>query len=122
MCFLADMGALILIWIPELLCYDRCHLEVAHGDTNVGSTPCGKEWRSDTYTFDLKGFELPIDEKIRSMLWNQQHEEAYERANREAGAVFSRCQDCGCRICDDCLIQVELEKDGKCKDCADNNH
>jgi hypothetical protein len=83
---------------------------------------CGKEWRGDTYTFDLKGFELPIDEKIRSMLWNQQHEEVYERANREAGAIFSRCPDCGCRICDDCLIQAELEKNGKCRDCADKNH
>jgi hypothetical protein len=77
---------------------------------------CGKTWSSDTYTFDPGGFELPIDEKIRSMLWNRQHEEAYERANRDAGAIFSRCPECGCRICDDCLIQAQQESRCNCGD------
>jgi len=64
---------------------------------------CGKEWQSDTYAFNPRGFEPPIDENIRSMLWNQQHEEAYERANREASVRFNRCQALGCRVCDDCF-------------------
>ena len=76
---------------------------------------CGKEWRGDIYEFDPKGFEPPIDEKIRSMLWNQQHEEAYERANREAGAIFNRCPSCGCRICDDCLHLAAAESECHCE-------
>jgi len=64
---------------------------------------CGKEWRSEVYKFDVSGFEVPMDEKISSMLWNQQHEEAYERANREAGAYFVRVPELGQRICDDCF-------------------
>jgi hypothetical protein len=75
---------------------------------------CGKEWRSDAYEFNLAGFEPPLDEKIRSMLWNQQHEEAYERANREASSVFNRCPRCGCRICDDCLYISSLDEDCQC--------
>jgi len=65
---------------------------------------CSSEWRSDTYLFSMMGFEPPLDENIKAMLWNQQHEEAYERANCEAGARFNRCPHCGCRICDDCLF------------------
>ncbi len=79
---------------------------------------CGKEWRSDTYKFNTRNFESPLDETVRGMLWNQQHEEAYERANREAGIRFNRCPCCGCRICDDCLY---LASSGECKDCADKN-
>ena len=80
---------------------------------------CGKEWRSDTYTFDPKGFATPIEERIRTMLWNQQHEEAYERANREVGARFSRCPLCGCRICDDCLYIGSQDTSNSCKGCGD---
>ena len=68
---------------------------------------CGKEWHSDTYAFNPRGFEPPVDEKIHWMLWNQQHEEAYERANREAVVRFNRCP-CGCRICDDCVTMTDL--------------
>ena len=78
---------------------------------------CGKEWQSDTYAFDPRGFELPMDEKIRCMLWNQQHEEAYERANREAGARLFRCQTCGCRVCEDCFCAVPPDGSNRCKDC-----
>jgi len=64
---------------------------------------CGRGWSSDIYTFNIRGFEPPVDETIKLMLWNEQHEKAYERANCEAGARFNRCPHCGCRICDDCL-------------------
>jgi len=75
---------------------------------------CGKEWRSDVYAFDLKGFEPPVDAKILSMLWGQQHEEAYERANREIGARLFRCPTCSCRICEDCY---DMNK-GECIKCS----
>ena len=80
---------------------------------------CGKHWRSESYPFDMKSFEPPVDERIRTMIWNYQHNEAYERANREAGVRFYRCPDCGCRICDDCLYGASLEKTEKCRGCAD---
>jgi len=57
---------------------------------------CGAIWKSGE-----RGFEPPADEQIRPILWNREHEEAYEQANREAVAWFSR-SGCG-RICDDCL-------------------
>ena len=77
---------------------------------------CGKEWRSDIYAFDLRGFESPMDEKIRCMLWNQQHEEAYERANREVGAMLFRCPVYGCRVCDECYCEASDDSD-RCADC-----
>jgi len=64
---------------------------------------CGKEWQSDIHAFDMKGFEPPMDDNIRSMLWGKQQEDAYEHANREAGERFIRCPVCGCRVCDDCF-------------------
>ena len=73
---------------------------------------CGKMWESDIYSFNLHGFELPMDERIHSMIWNQQHEEAYERANCEAGMWFNRCPSCGSRICDDCLESELSEHSG----------
>lgn len=83
---------------------------------------CGKEWQSEVYQLDLKGFEPPVDKRIRAMIWEQQHNEAYERANREAGARFNRCPTCGCRICDDCLYSTTLGNDDKCLDCADRDN
>ena len=77
---------------------------------------CSKPVRSETYRFDLKGFVPPVDERVQTMIWNQQHEEAYERANREAGAWFNRCPVCGCRICDDCLYT------GPNEGCRCNDH
>lgn len=78
---------------------------------------CGREWKSDTYEFDTEGFLPPIDERILSMLWNRRHEEAYERANCEAGMRFSRCPCCGSRLCDDCLC-ISLQNAGDtCKGC-----
>ena len=61
---------------------------------------CGKEWQSAPCAFDMKGFE---HDNIRAMLWDKQHEDAYEHANREAGERFIRCPVCGCRVCDDCF-------------------
>lgn len=82
---------------------------------------CGREWQSDNYRFERKGFETPMDERIRTMLWYQQHEEAYERANCEAGARFNRCPICGCRICDDCLYIGSKETPNSCKTCGDTS-
>ena len=83
---------------------------------------CGKEWQSDLYAFNLKGFEPPVDEKIRSMVWSQQHEEAYERANREASAIYIRCAECGCRICDDCFYTAGRDACDICKACDDKKN
>lgn len=77
---------------------------------------CDKEWQSEIYALNLRGFELPLNEKIRCMLWNQQHDEAYERANLEAISHFNRCPECSRMVCDNCFCI--LEEWDLCKDCA----
>ncbi len=76
---------------------------------------CGEEWRSDIYSFNPEGFEPPVEEKIRIMLWSQQHEAAYERSNREAGAFFNRCPVCSCRVCDNCVFEARGDEPCDCK-------
>ena len=78
---------------------------------------CGKAWHSEKYKFNLRGFEPPIDEKIRTMIWNQQYNEAYERANCEASSIFIRCPMCGCRICDDCFNSSLKDSGSNCEGC-----
>ena len=78
---------------------------------------CGREWKSDIYVFNMNEFEPPVDKLVRSVLWNQQHAQAYERANCEAVMQFSRCPSCGSRICDDCLFTRQQSIQSSCKDC-----
>ena len=68
---------------------------------------CGEEWLSDLYAFSTIGFEPPVDEEIRTMLWNQQHGDAYERANREACVRFNRHLVNGGWLCDECFASVK---------------
>jgi hypothetical protein len=79
---------------------------------------CGREWRSATLAFRCEGFSQPMEESVRSMLWNGQHEAAYERANREALFFFNRCPVCGRLVCDDCFHATETERTDMCRQCA----
>jgi hypothetical protein len=79
---------------------------------------CGREWRSATLAFSAEGFAQPMDAGVRSMLWNAQHEAAYERANREALFFFNRCPRCGRRVCDECFCASETEHTDVCAQCA----
>ncbi len=79
---------------------------------------CGSERKSPVYKFDLGGFEPPLDEKVRAMLWNQQHDDAYERANLDAAKYYMRCSVCGCRLCESCYEKSMFSDLGTCKECA----
>ena len=81
-------------------------------ETTAGICTCCKD------KLDKNGFAPPVDERIRTILWTQQHEESYERANnREAGAWFNRGPCCGCRVCDDCLYSGTQDSPESCRHC-----
>lgn len=53
------------------------------------------------------------------VLWKNEHEAAYERANREAMMYFNRCPACKSWVCDDCFL---IHEDGyTCKECSGHN-
>ena len=58
------------------------------------------------------GAELP---PIQKLLWQTEHEDAYERANRQALYYFTRCAECGKVVCEDCA--GELADIPLCPDC-----
>ena len=76
---------------------------------------CNAEARSEQYIFNTEGFGQ-LNEPIRTLLWNRQHDEAYERANSEAKFEFNICPVCGRRVCCQCF-QDNPETGGLCLDC-----
>jgi hypothetical protein len=78
---------------------------------------CGRAWRSAALAFSHEGFALPMDEKVRAMLWTEQHKNAYERANCEAISHFNHCPECGRWVCDDCFFVSEAEHTDICRQC-----
>lgn len=64
---------------------------------------CGKEWRSETLPFRQGCFTAVEHEEALSLLWNDEHKAAFERANVEAQFHFTFCPVCGRTVCDDCL-------------------
>ena len=55
------------------------------------------------------------------MLWEQEHQAAFEQANLEAHFHFNRCPLCGKWVCDDCFRAEEIRHGGACKSCAIDN-
>lgn len=50
------------------------------------------------------------------VLWKNEHEAAYERANREAMMYFNRCPVCKHWVCDNCFL---IHDEGYiCKECS----
>jgi hypothetical protein len=64
---------------------------------------CGKEWRSDPVPFTKAGFAEVDHKETLSLLWNDEHKAAFERANLDAMFRFSQCPSCGRTVCDDCF-------------------
>ncbi|MCQ2449804.1 MAG: hypothetical protein MJ132_06415 [Clostridia bacterium] len=87
---------------------------------------CGKVVSTTPLTFrpgfKKKLFISKAERKAREMLWQKDHDAAYERANIEALKQLNRCVVCGAAICNDCTVECE-ETDGKtvCIDCAKKN-
>jgi hypothetical protein len=80
---------------------------------------CGKEWRSSPQAFRTIGMQLPMDLQVVRMLWNDQHKTAYKRANLEGAYVFTRCPECGCRVCMECFSRSEMDIMEICADCLE---
>lgn len=79
---------------------------------------CGKDIVSPEYKF-ISGFKPKLllsesERKARELIWQRDHDAAYERANNEAAMQLNRCPKCGNRVCDACY---ELSRD-LCTDCA----
>lgn len=79
---------------------------------------CGKKAVTLEYKFE-SGFKPKLfmsedERKARELIWQKDHDAAYERANNEAALQFTRCPKCGRRVCEDCYSVL----DDLCTDCA----
>ena len=78
---------------------------------------CGKEWRSARYDFNPGGLSPQADPMAYQMLWIDQHNAAFERANRDASFEFNRCPVCGRWVCKECFYLSDTGISDICMDC-----
>ncbi len=73
--------------------------------------------------FEKKLFLSRTEQRARELVWQQDHDSAYERGNVEALKKLNRCMICNAAICNDCTVECE-ETDGKtvCAKCAKEHH
>lgn len=78
---------------------------------------CGKKWQSPLH-YSSKKVEI-LDKSVLALLWQSEHDAAYERANLEAIRNFNRCPKCGSLVCNECFT-LDSGSDGGdlCKVCA----
>lgn len=78
---------------------------------------CGAGYRTQDIFFSQE--KAPVSFKdftnAQKLIWNAEHEDAYERGNRSALLVFTPCEECGKYICETCA--GELETDTLCPAC-----
>lgn len=84
---------------------------------------CGKNVSTTRYSFKpgfaKKFFLSRTEQRAREIIWQRDHDSAYERANIEALKILNRCVLCGAVVCGDCTVECE-ETGGKtvCLTCA----
>ncbi len=82
---------------------------------------CGKQLPSPDYAWE-SGFKPKIllsraERKARELVWQQDHEAAYERANLYMLANrIHVCEICGANVCGDCAVYCDELKGGVCCD------
>ncbi len=82
---------------------------------------CQKEISSPEYTFN-SGFKPKIfmseaERRAREIIWQKDHDAAYERANNYVLANhIHTCEICGDGICGDCAVFCDELKGGVCCD------
>lgn len=66
---------------------------------------CGDFWESEKYPFSQcdKAPKNSDEQYVQELIWRSEHDAAYERANNEALFHFSKCSNCGRRLCDKCF-------------------
>lgn len=78
---------------------------------------CGKKWRSTLLQYSNKAEAL--NKSALALLWQTEHDAAYERANQEAIRQFNRCPKCGKMVCNECFIlDVDPDENDLCKECT----
>lgn len=75
-----------------------------------------------TNTRFKKKLWLSHDEReARAIIYADEHNKAYERANNEIRHELNRCETCGEMVCEECTVYGVLESGGVCcKRCAEN--
>ena len=78
---------------------------------------CGTGYQSPAIPFSGAATAGSFENFTRSqkLIWSAEHEDAYERANQRAQAIFTPCTGCGKLICEDCAD--ELADIALCPDC-----
>lgn len=78
---------------------------------------CGTGYQTKKIPFSITDAPGRLEDftKAQKLIWNAEHEDAYERGNRTALITFDACEDCGQYICETC--GGELEPDTACSDC-----
>ena len=83
---------------------------------------CGKPTPTTIYKhenrFEKKMFLSKSEQEARAIIYADEHNKAYERANNEARLEFCNCEVCGILLCDDCCNYLE-EGEIACKECAE---
>ena len=81
---------------------------------------CGTGYQTPPIPFTgaIKDGDLKHLTKTQKLIWEAEHEDAYERANQRALLIFTPCAQCGKMICEDC--QDELAKVTLCPTCRNN--
>lgn len=81
---------------------------------------CGNVWQSQAYGFSRAAEKKEIDGKDKhtlALVWQAEHDAAYERANLEAMRHFNRCPLCKQWVCDDCFRIID--SGDRCAACAE---
>ena len=64
---------------------------------------CGAGYQSAPILFSAVTAQSAMPAFIQKLLWQTEHEDAYERANQQAMRCFTKCAVCGKWFCEDCL-------------------
>lgn len=69
---------------------------------------CGMEYKSECYPCSMANEDQTSADKqfAFALLWKNEHDAAYERANLEALMRFNKCPQCGDRVCDNCFSEM----------------
>ena len=80
---------------------------------------CEKAWKSVPVPFSRRKRKSFFAKLFRmyTLLWNVEHRDAFERANREGMLHFNRCTVCNRWVCDDDFS----EEKNKCTCCSQSN-
>ena len=78
---------------------------------------CGVRFRTEPIPFSVKDAPERADDftTAQKMIWEAEHDDAYERANQNAMITFNRCMICGAAVCEDCVCDSDRPICPKCR-------